>query len=228
MAASEIHLRESVFLERRGRVLRAMGALYAVAAGGIGLCVVAKAWAPEAFDLCAMLFVGGSALSGLSLWRTLRRDWRCPACDVRWEANDALGSSAWNHCRSCGAELRANPQQADRERLAATAFALEDLPHAERVARFRRRRRLGLAALGAAALLLVAAFAFAHARGWGRTGQQAIAALFAGVAVAVGALSARCPRCRAGMLSGEGRHCPRCGFVLAPDRAPPGESVRGA
>jgi rubredoxin len=163
-----------------------------------------------------MLFVGGSAVAGLSLWRTARRDWRCPACDVRWESQDALAAGRWNHCAACGVELRANPHQAEKERLATTEFEFEDLPHPELVARFRRRRRLGLIGLGASALLLVAALAVAHAQGWGKLAQQGIAASFTGVAVAVVATTARCPRCRVGILASEARHLQRCGFVLVP------------
>ena len=223
MSDAELFLREAEFLQRRRRVLRSMGALGAVAAAGIALPLLAKLWAPEAFDAAVMLFVAGIAVAGLSHVRSLRRDWRCPACDVRWEGNDVLASSNWNHCAACGAALRAAPQQHERERLAVTEFALQHLPHQELEARFRRRRRLGLLACGGVALLGVAAFALVRAQGWGEWAQNGVVALCAGLGVAAVALAARCPRCSVGILA-KGRHCQRCGFALQPDGAAQEES----
>jgi len=222
MSDAELFLREAEFLERRRRVLRSMGALGAVAVAGIALPVLAKLWAPQAFDGAVMIFVAGVAVAGLSHVRTLRRDWRCPACEVRWEGNDALGSSHWNHCAACGATLRAAPQQRERERLAATEFELQQLPHEELAARFLRRRRLGLLAFGGVVLLSAVAFAVVQAQGWGEPARSVVVASCAGLGVAFAALAARCPRCSVGLV-GKGRHCQRCGFQFEPDGAAPEE-----
>jgi hypothetical protein len=223
MTDAEVFLREAQFLERRRRVLRAFGLLGVVATGGIALCLVAKAWAQEAFEAAVIVFVVGTAAAGLAYLRTLRRDWRCPACDVRWESNDVLAGSNWNHCAACGAALRAAPQQRERERLAVTEFALQHLSHEELEARFLRRRRLGLLAFGGVALLGVVAFALVRAQGWGEWAQNGVVALCAGLGVAAVALAARCPRCGVGLLA-KGRHCQRCGFALEPDGAARQES----
>lgn len=215
MSDAELFLREAEFLERRRRVLRSMGALGAAAVAGIALPLLAKLWAPQAFDAAVMIFVAGIAVAGLSHVRTLRRDWRCPACEARWDSNDVLASSHWNHCASCGAALRVAPQQRDRERLAVTEFELQHLPQEELEVRFRRRRRLGLLAFGGVVLLGAAAFVLVRAQGWGEWAQNGVVALCAGLGVAAVALAARCPRCGVGLL-GKGRHCQRCGFALQP------------
>jgi peptidoglycan/LPS O-acetylase OafA/YrhL len=215
MSDAELFVREAEFLERRRRVLRSMGALGAAAVAGIALPILAKLWAPQAFDAAVMIFVAGVAVAGLSHVRTLRRDWRCPACEARWDSNDVLASSHWNHCAACGAALRAAPQQRDRERLAVTEFELQHLPQEELEVRFRRRRRLGLLAFGGVVLLGAAAFALVRAQGWGEWAQNGVVALCAGLGVAAVALAARCPRCGVGLL-GKGRHCQRCGFALQP------------
>ena len=63
MTDAEVFLREAQFLERRRRVLRSMGALGAVAVAGIALPLLAKLWAPQAFDAAVMLFVAGVAVA---------------------------------------------------------------------------------------------------------------------------------------------------------------------
>jgi DNA-directed RNA polymerase subunit RPC12/RpoP len=216
MTDAGLFLREAEFLQRRRRALRSLSLLGVAGLGGIALPIIAKLWAPEAFDAATMLFVGGVAITGLAHVRILRRDWRCPACEVRWQNNDVLASGYWNHCAACGAELRAAPQLQERERLAATEFELQHLPHDELEARFLRRRRRGLLAFGGVVLLGAVLFGVVQAQGWGELVRSAVVALCAGLGVAVAALAARCPRCSVGLLV-KGRHCQRCGFALEPD-----------
>lgn len=217
MATSERRLREAEFRERRRQLLRSQGTVLVAFALGLGLAIGAKEMAPAAFDAAVAVFVLGGVVSLLAAWRTARRAWRCPACDVRWESSDSLASFHWNHCASCGAALQAIPEQRERERLALAEFALEGLPHDELVARFTRRRRLGLLAAGAVALAGLAALVWVHAQGFGEPVTQGVAALFVAVAAAAAVLGSRCPRCRGGVVAGKGGHCQRCGLSLGRD-----------
>jgi hypothetical protein len=216
MTDAGLFLRQAEFLERRRRVLRSLALLGVAAVVGIALPILAKLWAPEAFDPATMLFIAGIAVAGLFHVRTLRRDWRCPACEVRWVNNDVLASGYWNHCATCGAALRVAPQQQERERLATAEFELQHLPQPELDARFRRSRRRGLLAFGGVVVLGAIAFGLVQAQGWGEYARNAVVALCAGLGVAVTALAARCPRCSVGLLA-KGRHCQRCGFQLESD-----------
>jgi hypothetical protein len=223
MSDAELFLREAEFLARRRRVLRSMGRFAAAAVIGLALPILAKLWAPEAFDPAVMLFIAAIAVTGLAHVRTLRREWRCPACEMRWQGNDVLASGYWNHCATCGAALRAAPQQHERERLATTEFELQHLPQEELEARFRRSRRRGLLAFGGVVLLGAVLFGVVQAQGWGEYARNVVVAGCAGLGVAVTALAARCPRCSVGLI-GKGRHCQRCGFHFEPDAAAPEES----
>jgi len=228
MTTAELRIREADFRERRRRVLRGMGAVAVAGGGGIALVAVVRALAPEAFDAGVAVFVASFAASGLAYWLTLRRHWRCPVCEARWDGNDALASAHWNHCPACGTALRAVPVQAAHERIALTEFALEDLSEDELAARFLRRRRRGLLASGAAVVAGAAILVWSSDRGWSEMAEQAVAALFVGVAVAVGVTSARCPRCRVGLIAGRGRHCQRCGLRLRSDLGSGAESRTGS
>lgn len=216
MLSSDLLLREAKFEERRRRTVRRMGAFILAAVGGMGLMVAAHAWAPAAFDACGVAFLVALATTGLALCYTLRRHWRCPACEVRWEAQDVLASTHWNHCPSCGEALRAAPKQSPRERIAQTEFALENLSSEELAARFRRRRRRSLMAASAALIAALATLVWASQQGWSRRALQAVGALSGGVVFSIVVLSSRCPRCGVGVIAGESGHCQRCGLRLQP------------
>jgi hypothetical protein len=223
MTCDDVLLREPEFEGRRRRVLRAMGVFVWVSAAGLGVVIAVRALAPGAFDRGVMVFVGGFALSGLALWRTARRHWRCPACDARWELSDVLASRFWNHCARCGVALRAARPPTAREDAARARFEAEGLAPDELARRFRQQqRRSGLAA-AALCVAGVATLAGIAGRGLPEWVEQGVVAGFAGIVLAVVVTGARCPRCRRGVLAGPGSHCPRCG--LAPGLRDPRSSA---
>jgi hypothetical protein len=217
MSMPESLLREAAFQERRRSVLRSMTALALATLAGIGLMLVARAYAPRAFDASVAVFLAAFAASGLAFWYRLRRHWRCPGCNVRWESGDALASAHWTHCPSCGESLRATPEQAAHERIASTHFALGDRSHEELVGSFLRRRRLGRIVAAVAVVCGAAVLVWGQQRGWSELAEQVVVALVAGLVAAVVVTSARCPRCRLGIVAGRGRHCQRCGLLLGRD-----------
>jgi hypothetical protein len=227
MGTLELRLRESEFAERRGRVLRSQAAVGAVFVAGLALVAAARAAAPGAFEPATAFLSLGTLGALLVASRTARRHWRCPVCHVRWEAGHAWASAAWNHCPACGAALRAHPRQRDAERLAATRFAQEDVPHDRLVARFERRRRRALRGAGAVAAAGIAALVWVQGRGWGERVEQLVVAAVAGLVTALAVLGARCPRCRSGAVLGRQRHCQRCGLSLAREIRGPADSPAG-
>lgn len=212
-ATSERMLLEAELRVRRRRVLRAEAAVAGVFALGLGAVFAAKETAPGAFEAAVAFFAVATFGSLLAVWRTARRHWRCPACDVRWDTRDTLASFHWNHCPSCGAGLCAYPVQRDRERAAHIAFALADLPHDELVARFERRRRRGLWLAGAAALVGLAVLACIQGLELGEMAEQGVVAAFAAAVAGSLVWAMRCPRCQTGVIAA-GRHCQRCGLHL--------------
>jgi hypothetical protein len=207
-------LHAAEFEARRRRALRAMGVLVLASVTGLGLAMAAHELAPELFEPAVMLFVVTFGATGLALWRTLRRHWRCPACDARWDSSDVLASAHWNHCATCGEPLRVSPIESTREQSAVARFDRDETPHEELLARFLRRRRLGMLAAGVVAIAGVATLVWVQHQGWGELGEQAVVALFGGMLAAVVVTGARCPRCRVGIVARAGRHCQRCGLVL--------------
>jgi hypothetical protein len=207
---------EAEFRERRRRVLRAQGAVLVCAVLGLAAVYAARQAAPDAFEAAVAGFVLATFGSILRVWWTARRHWRCPACDVRWQAQDAWASFSWNHCTTCGAPLLAAPVEREREREAARRFEMEAAVRTGDSwrARFEGRRRRSRWAAGLAALAGVGALAWVQARGAGEMLEQSVAAGL--VAIVTGTLiwGARCPRCESGTI-GEGRHCQRCGLKLA-------------
>jgi hypothetical protein len=217
VTTNEHLLRAAEFEARRRRVLRAMAAFALATLGGVGLMLAARTFAPDDFDAGVAVFLAFFAATGLALWRTLGRHWRCPACAARWDTGDALASAHWNHCPTCGAPLRPAPAQATHERITTTQFALDDIPHDEIVSRFQRRRRRRLLGAGAVIVAGVATLVWVRDQGWGDAAEQVVVALFAGIVAAVGLTGTRCPRCQIGIVAGKARHCQRCGLLLRPD-----------
>jgi uncharacterized protein (DUF983 family) len=211
---AELLTREAEFLTRRRRVARALASIPLTLVLGVGFLLAARELAPDAFDVAVALLVLGLAASCLQLWRVHRRHWRCPDCGAGWDLKDGFASAHWNHCQACGVPLRAAPAHSAVERTALREF--EELPSEELVKRFVRRRRWGMAgALGVFAAGL-AALLWSQGRGWGGFAQNAVVAAFAGLVTAIVMLSARCPRCRIGIVAGRDRHCQRCGLLLRP------------
>lgn len=217
MTSPELRAREAEFEERRRRVLRAFALLIAVFAVGIAVLVAAKELRPESYDDVIPIFVLAAGAGFLALWRTTRTHWRCPACDARWKFDETLASGHWNHCGLCGAPLRATLVEGEREREARSRLALDPVSDEVLVAGFLRRRRRGALAAGVAVLAGVAALMVVQRQGWGPVAEQVVVALFMAVAAAVFMHSARCPRCRVGIVAGKQRHCGRCGLELRPD-----------
>lgn len=220
---------EARFLARRDRVVQAAGVLFGGAALGLVALFVTKASTPEAFESVLPVFVCGLAALGARLWWTLRREWRCPACDVRWRFEDSLASAHWNCCADCGAPLRVVALRRDREWKAVLDEQLGVQSHAELVARFRRgRRRAGFAAVAAGAVG-IGVYVWIAAQSLGDMAEQIAVATAVGLAVAIAAAGSRCPRCRTGILRFTGSHCQRCGFSLGEesDSSPPALDPRG-
>lgn len=206
---------EQRFLDRRSRVLRAAGAWFGSFALGIVALIVAKQRSEAALDALMPLFVCALAALGVRLWWTLRRHWRCPACEARWRFDGSLASAHWNHCGECGAALRVMPRQRPHELRGALDAACGGASHADLVARLRRNRRLGGAAATALGAAGIAAYGWIASLGLGETAEQVAAATAVGLATAVAVVGSRCPRCRSGIVGGVRGHCQRCGFSAA-------------
>lgn len=209
-------LLETGFLERRRRVLRASLALFASA--GIGLCVLFLArWAaPDRFESVIPPVVLTWAAFGFALWRALRRHWRCPSCEARWDHGDVLASAHWNHCAHCGLQLRTAPDIRPEERIAASELELSGISPEALAARFSRRRRIGAAVAGGLLCAGIAAMIWVQSQELGEWVEHGIVGLWLGSLTAVTLVSTRCPRCRRGSVSGKRRHCQRCGLSLGP------------
>ena len=180
---------------------------------GLLAIVVAKETDPAAIEGATAGFVLAIFASLLFVWRTANRHWRCPSCDVRWETSDTLASFHWNHCTSCGAPLRAYPQQRERERAALTDFALAARSREELRADFERRRRRSLIAAGVATVAGLAALLAIEQTDVPEWVGQGTVALFTAIVAATVVHGARCPRCRTGIVT-RGHHCQRCGLQL--------------
>ncbi len=212
MDGSDVLLHQAEFEARRRRVLARLGGLLLIFALGLALLIAARQSGPVAEEAAAAVFSLTLIATGLWLWRTLRRVWRCPACDVRWVLGDALASLHWNHCAHCGTALRATAVRSTREREQLDAFDPSEL--ADAGARLQRRGRIGLAVATCLAVVGLAVAAWAHGAGWSPLLQHAAIALVVGIGTVAAFVTSRCPRCSAATLGARGGHCQRCGLVL--------------
>lgn len=212
MSTDQELLYSAEFQARRRLMLASAGRLFGGSALGLAVYVVLCESSPaiKDGDTATALLVVLFAVLGFDYWRTLRNDWRCPACEVRWDGAELLASSTWNHCGDCGAPLRAAPQGIEP----AAPPVDGDAALAER---FLARRRTAMFAAGGVGVAGIAAFLWVHAHGWGDLAEQIVLAGFFAASVATGVHGMRCPRCRTGVVKGRAQHCPRCGWALPGD-----------
>ena len=189
-----------------------MGRLFGGFALGLAGLFAVRAVAPDAFQAANAIFVLLLAATGFSYWRTLRRSWRCPACNVRWQSDDVLASRVWKHCATCGAPLRVGPEPIERERTHRD-LPLTDPDDPSLAESFLRRRRRGMIAAGGVMAVGMAAYAWVHAHDLGEMAEQLVLAICVGISVVTAVLGARCPRCKIGVMTGAARHCQRCGWT---------------